>query len=157
MVVDGLVRHFTRGLRHYDRDAAMARRGRFLPELVDFLLADPYLRGPPPTTAGREQFGAEYVQRIIRWGRAHHAKPDDLVRAASLLTALSIADTFHRWILPRARVTQLIVAGGGARNRSIMAQLGPLCGKLPSSLRILWEYLRTRRRPSRLPCWPMKR
>jgi len=123
MIVDGLVRHFTRGRRLFDRDAQMARRGRLLPELLDSLLADPYFRRPPPKTAGREQFGAEYVRRILSWGRVHRSRPEDLVRAASLLTALSIADAFHRWILPRARVTQLIVAGGGARNPLIVAQL----------------------------------
>src|SRR6202790_2809017 len=51
MVVDGLVRHFTRGKRLYDRNAEMARRGSFLPELLDSLLANPYFRRPPPKTA----------------------------------------------------------------------------------------------------------
>jgi len=45
------------------------------------------------------------------------------VRTVTLLTALSIVDAFHRWVLPRARIHQLIVSGGGARNPLIMAQL----------------------------------
>ena len=123
MVADGLVRYFSRGRRQFDRDAQMARRGSLLPALLDTLLADPYFRLRPPKTAGREQYGAACVQRILDWGRRHRARPEDLVRTATLLTALSIVDAIHRWVLPRARVQQLIVSGGGARNPLMMAQL----------------------------------
>ena len=123
MVADGLVRYFTQGRRQYDNDAQMARRGRLLPALLDKLLADPYFRLRPPKTAGREQYGAAYVQRILDWRRRHRARPEDLVRTATLLTALSIVDAFHRWVLPRARIQQIIVSGGGARNPLMMAQL----------------------------------
>jgi anhydro-N-acetylmuramic acid kinase len=123
MVADGLVRYFTRGRRRFDRDARMARRGGLLPALLDRLLADPYFRLPPPKTAGREQYGAAYVERILDWGRRNRARPEDLVRTATLLTALSIVDAFHRWVLPRARVQQIIVSGGGAHNPLMMAQL----------------------------------
>ena len=123
MVIDALVRHFTRGRQSCDRDARLARRGRLLPRLLDELLADPYFRRPPPKTAGREQYGEAYAQHLISWGRKHTARPADLVRTATLLAALSIADAFHRWVLPRARVDQLIVSGGGAHNPLVMAQL----------------------------------
>src|SRR3990170_371799 len=123
MLADGLVRYFTRGRRSYDRDSQMARRGRLLPALLDKLLAEPYFRLRPPKTAGREQFGAACVQRILDWGRHHRARPEDLVRTATLLTALSIVDAFHRWVLPRARIQQIIISGGGARNPLMMAQL----------------------------------
>ena len=68
MVVDGLVRHFTRGRSAYDRDAQMAARGRLLPALLDDLLADPYFRRPPPKTAGREQYGEPYLRQDPRLG-----------------------------------------------------------------------------------------
>ncbi len=123
MVVDALVRHFTRGRSTFDRDARMAAKGRFLAELSNSLLADAYFRRPAPKTAGREQYGEAYVRRIIEWGGRLRAKPADLVRTATIVTALSIADALRRMVLPRARASQLIVAGGGARNPLIMAQL----------------------------------
>jgi anhydro-N-acetylmuramic acid kinase len=123
MLPDGLVRHFTKGRRQFDRDAKMAQRGRLLPALLNELMADPYLRLPPPKTAGREQYGTPCLQRILDWGRAHHAKPDDLIRTATVLTPLSIVDAINRWVWPRARIQQLIVSGGGARNPLIMTQL----------------------------------
>jgi anhydro-N-acetylmuramic acid kinase len=123
MLIDALVRHFTHGRRAYDRDAQMAASGRLLPALLDDLLADPYLRRPPPKTAGREQYGEPYLRKLLAWGARHRAQPADLVRTATILTALSIVDAFHRWVLPRASVAQIIVAGGGARNPLLCSQI----------------------------------
>ena len=123
MIVDGLVRHFSHSRSAFDRDARIAARGRLLPKLLDVLLDDPYFRLPPPKTAGREQYGETYLRKVLAWGRRHRAQPADLVRTATILTALSIVDALHRWVSPRARIAQLIVAGGGARNPLICAQI----------------------------------
>lgn len=148
IVIDALVRHFTKSRRSYDAEAQMASRGQLLPELLDELLAENYFRQAPPKSAGREQYGASYVGRILAWGRRHRARPEDLVRTATVFTALSIADALHRWALPPQRkvlasvvsvgaslkrggfsrlkrnpVSQLLVSGGGARNPLILAQL----------------------------------
>jgi anhydro-N-acetylmuramic acid kinase len=123
MVIDALIRHFTGGREAFDRGARRALRGKSIPHLLDKLLADPYFRIKPPKTAGREQFGEAFADRIIRWGKAHRATPDDLVRTVTLLTPLSIADAFHGFIFPRAKIHELIVSGGGTRNPLIMAQL----------------------------------
>lgn len=123
MVIDALVRHFTGGRRCYDAEAQMASRGRLLPDLLDTLLAEPYFRQAPPKSAGREQYGKSYVEKILAWGRRHRARPEDLARTATMLTALSITDALHRWISPNTSISQLLVSGGGARNPLILAQL----------------------------------
>jgi anhydro-N-acetylmuramic acid kinase len=91
--------------------------------LLDSLLAEPYFRQPPPKSAGREQYGKDYLGRILAWARRHRARPEDFVRTATMLTALSVADALNRWVLPRTPVSQLLVSGGGARNPLILAQL----------------------------------
>ncbi|MFZ0035922.1 MAG: anhydro-N-acetylmuramic acid kinase [Candidatus Acidiferrales bacterium] len=123
MVIDALVRHFTRGRETFDRDARRALAGKSVPRLLDKLLSDRYFQIKPPKSAGREQFGEVFAERVIRLGKAHRATPDDLVRTATLLGPLSIADAFHRFIFPRARFHELIVSGGGTQNPLIMAQL----------------------------------
>ena len=123
MVIDALVRHFTRGRKTYDRDARLAREGRLLPLLLDDLLGDAYFRRQPPKTAGREQYGEAYVHRLLAWARQHNARVADLVRTATLVTALSIVAAFHRWILPGVKIEQVIASGGGAHNPLLMAQL----------------------------------
>jgi len=123
MIVDALVERFTRGRRHYDGGARMALSGKLVPELLDKMMCEPYLRKPPPKTAGREEFGLAYAEKIRAWGKRHRARPEDLLRTATVFTSLSIADAFHRFVSPRACVNELIVAGGGARNPLMMAQL----------------------------------
>jgi anhydro-N-acetylmuramic acid kinase len=123
MVIDALVRHFTRGHMRYDHGARIAARGRLLPGLLDALLDDSYFRQRPPKTAGREQYGQPFAEKLIALGKKRGARAEDLVRTATMLTALSIVNAFHRWILPRTRIQQLIVSGGGAHNPLLMAQI----------------------------------
>jgi anhydro-N-acetylmuramic acid kinase len=52
------------------------------------------------------------------------------VRTATIFTALSIVDAFRRFILPRTKVRQLIVAGGGTMNPLVMTQLQAALGEL---------------------------
>jgi len=136
MVIDALVQRFTRGRRRFDHGARMAQRGRSLPGLLDRLLADPYLLKRPPKSTGRERYGERYVAELIRMGRKYDARPADLVRAATLFTSLAIVDALHRFVLPKTRIHQLIVSGGGAHNPLILAQLSaalPQMEVLPSS------------------------
>jgi anhydro-N-acetylmuramic acid kinase len=123
MLIDALVQHFTHARQRYDKNAALAQSGRAQPALVDELMKDPYLKLGPPKSTGREYYGRAYLNNLIAAGRRHHAKPADLIRAATIFTALSIVDALHRFVLPIHKIHQLIVSGGGARNPLIIAQL----------------------------------
>jgi anhydro-N-acetylmuramic acid kinase len=123
MVIDALVRHFTHGRKAFDRNAEIAKRGKLLPPLLEGLLRDKYFVTPPPKTAGREQYGEKYVRNLLAHRQARRARAEDVVRTATILTALSVVDAFHRFILARTEVSELIVSGGGAHNPLLMAQL----------------------------------
>jgi anhydro-N-acetylmuramic acid kinase len=136
MVIDALVAHFTKGRERYDKDARMAMTGRGIPALIDELMRDSYFRQRPPKSTGREYFGDAYVKKLLVLGERHRAKPADLIRAATFLTPLSIVDALNSFVLPKIKIHQLIVSGGGARNPLILAQLeAALLGMevLPSS------------------------
>jgi anhydro-N-acetylmuramic acid kinase len=123
MLIDALVTHFSHNRRRYDKDAATARSGRPIPALVDELMRDPYLKLEPPKSTGREYYGRVYLQNLLAAGHRHKAKPADLIRATTIFTALSVVDALHRFVLPKHKIDQLIVSGGGARNPLIVAQL----------------------------------
>jgi len=123
MLLDALVSHFSRGRRHFDRDARQARKGRSIPYLLNSLLRDPYLRQPPPKSTGREYYGAAYTKALLSLARKFRARPNDLLHNVTLFTALSVVDALHRFVLPKTKIHQLIVSGGGAHNPLIMAQL----------------------------------
>ncbi|HXN19787.1 MAG TPA: anhydro-N-acetylmuramic acid kinase [Candidatus Binatus sp.] len=126
MIVDALVEKFTHGRAGYDKDSEMALRGSMLPKLLNEMMEHPYLHKEPPKTAGREQFGRAYAEKIFAWGKNSRAKPADVVRTATIFTSLSIANAFQKFILPRAQVDELIVSGGGARNTLMMVYLAAI-------------------------------
>jgi anhydro-N-acetylmuramic acid kinase len=123
ILIDALIQHFTRGRQRFDKDAKLAQSGRAAPALVDELMHDPYLTQKPPKSTGREYYGNAYVKNLLAAGRHHHVRPADLVRAATVFTALSVIDALNRFVLLNHKIDQLIVSGGGAKNPLIMAQL----------------------------------
>jgi anhydro-N-acetylmuramic acid kinase len=136
MLIDALVHHFSRGRRRFDENARLASQGRSLPGILDELMRDPFLKLAPPKSTGREYYGHAYAQKLLAIGRRHRAKPADLIRAATIFTALSIVDALHRFVLPKTKIHQLIVSGGGAHNPLIVAQLAaalPGIAVFPSS------------------------
>lgn len=126
MIVDALVERVTRGRAGFDRDARVALRGRTIPALLERMMRDPYLRKKPPKTAGREQFGRSCVDQLLAWGKKHRARPEDLIRTATVFTSLSIAEALRRFAPRGIKLDDLIAAGGGAKNPLMMAELAAL-------------------------------
>jgi len=123
MLIDALVSHFTHGRLRFDENARLASQGRSVPALLDDLLRDPYLKLAPPKSTGREYYGNAYLKKLLALGRRYRAKPNDLIHAATIFTALSVVDALNRFVIPKSKIHQLIVSGGGARNPLILAQL----------------------------------
>lgn len=119
MVIDALVSEYTRGKLRFDRGGRLARKGRVNRSLLDELLDQPYYRAAPPKSAGREQYGAAFVERLLATG----LPLPDLLATATALTAASIAAGLERFVRPRMRLDELIVSGGGVHNPVIMAHL----------------------------------
>jgi anhydro-N-acetylmuramic acid kinase len=119
MVIDALAERHTNGRWRYDHDGWIARCAGVNRDLLRDLLADRYYRLKPPKTAGREQYGPEFVARLIATG----LPLPDLVATATALTAAAVAEGIARFVRPRMAVDELIVSGGGAHNPEIMKHL----------------------------------
>jgi anhydro-N-acetylmuramic acid kinase len=124
MVIDALVRHFTKGRESYDAGGRMAARGRIDETVLAAALADPFFRREPPKSAGREQFGQVFVYRHFLTRR--RPRFEGTVCTATELTARTIADAVERFVFPRVKVHRLIVSGGGARNKFLLKRLADL-------------------------------
>jgi anhydro-N-acetylmuramic acid kinase len=122
-VLDAVVRAVRPDLA-YDDDGALAAEGKPVPRVVKALLTDSFFRAPPPKSTGREVFGEAFAERLRKQALAERsgATPADLVATALALTVRSIADQVTRW-LPKDGERDLLVAGGGARNSTLMRAL----------------------------------
>lgn len=119
MVIDALISQFSRGTESFDRDGHMAALGSVSQRLLRQLMESTYLKKIPPKSAGREEFGEEFVVSLLQ----HGSEPANLVATATAFTADSIADGIERFVEPHMPVDQLIVSGGGLRNPRIIDRL----------------------------------
>jgi anhydro-N-acetylmuramic acid kinase len=123
----------------YDRDGRIAASGSALENVIEETLGARFFRQKPPKTAGREEFGREFVAGFIRGcGRA---KKQDVVATATALTVRSIADAIARWVTKKTLVYRdLVVSGGGTLNPTLMAGLANAVKPLGLRLRFSDEF-----------------
>jgi anhydro-N-acetylmuramic acid kinase len=118
MPIDAFVSERTRGELRFDRDGALAGRGRVDEELLAIMLADDYFGEPPPKTTGRERFGTHFLARFGE--RLARLSTEDGVATLTELTAASVAEAILTAHLDRPHV---LVGGGGAHNAVLMRRL----------------------------------
>jgi anhydro-N-acetylmuramic acid kinase len=120
MVIDAVIEKLF-GQR-FDRDGRVAATGVVLEHVVAHVLRLPFFRRRPPKTAGREEFGREFVQEFIK--RCGRISKHDVVATATALTARSITDALRRFVLKSdGGFSEFIVSGGGANNPTLLAML----------------------------------
>jgi anhydro-N-acetylmuramic acid kinase len=116
MVIDQLAARHSEGRNHYDRGGSIAAGGHVLRDLLDELLKDKSFQTKPPKTAGREQYGQDFVGRLLGTG----AGTVDLIATATAFTAATIALGVKRFA---PDTSELIASGGGVHNEQLMGQL----------------------------------
>ena len=119
----------------YDKDGCIAARGYPMDTIVSEMLRAGFFRRKPPRTAGREQFGGEFVGKLLQ--RCGCARSEDIVATATALTARSIAQSVAMVMRlggDAAQYREFIVSGGGARNAALMGMIGKEL--VPSDLRV---------------------
>jgi anhydro-N-acetylmuramic acid kinase len=120
-LIDSLMSFITDGAQTYDRDGDFAARGIVDEGWLAALMAHPYFEQPPPRTTGRELFGADYADDLLRDGRARGMDDASIVATITALTAESIAAAYRRFA--PAPVSECILGGGGRHNRTLVALL----------------------------------
>jgi anhydro-N-acetylmuramic acid kinase len=126
MVVDALMQ--AEFGKPFDRGGKVAAGGRVLGHVIAQVLRDPYFAMLPPKSCGREEFGAAFVERFR--GLCEGTTAADMIATATELTAVSILDAYGRFCwahlgqrAPLAKATEMIAAGGGTRNATLMRRL----------------------------------
>ena len=121
MILDELAWIATNGKQTYDIDGALGASGTVHEDLLSTWMSDPYFAKSPPKTTGRELFGAQFARRIVE--QSHHVPIQDLIATATALTAESIARAYRDFVHPRGPVHEVLLAGGGAKNPTLVRML----------------------------------
>lgn len=117
--IDSLAARIPGNTSGIDFNGQFSRGGRIERELLATWLSHPFFLKPPPKSAGYESFGD-----MLLGPNAAHVPLIDVLRTAVEMCALSVADAYQRFVLPRwPGLAQVFVSGGGVHNRTLMLAL----------------------------------
>ena len=128
----------------FDRDGRIAASGKVLDTVIHGILQRDFFRKEPPKTAGREEFGREFVREFLRGCK--HCRKQDVVATATALTAKSIAEAVERYAsrdsgsAGKLGFREMILSGGGAKNSALVAMLTSELAPLGLRLRFSDEF-----------------
>lgn len=128
MVLDALAHRLTRGQQSMDRGGHMAATGTVDAPLLASLLSHRFLRQRPPKSTGREEFGEPFLARLLATKRRRRLAANDLMATCALFTAMAVGMA-RRWL--KGLLDDVIVGGGGVRNRALMAHLTEVFAPTP--------------------------
>ena len=124
-LLDLACQRFSDGAQAFDVGGGWAAAGRVEEALIARWLSEPYFQQAPPKSTGRELFGASDLERRLQ--ELEEASPGyspaDALASLTALSAAAVAQDLGRGPLP----VELLVAGGGARNATLMGELRRRC------------------------------
>lgn len=123
MIIDGAVRLLTRGAKNFDENGRAARKGVIIDEFLSYLQGHDFFGKVPPKSTGREDFGAEVYLRDALASRRDHSY-DDLIATVTRSVSNSIVTAFKRFIHPDFDITEIVIGGGGAMNKTLINWIG---------------------------------
>ncbi|MBP9093414.1 anhydro-N-acetylmuramic acid kinase [bacterium] len=119
--------------QEFDENGAVAASGTANARILKELLALPYLHLPPPKTTGRELFGRSMATTLVEQWQANDISPADIVATLTAYTAASIVTAYEQFIAPEVVLGELVLAGGGEANSTLV---GMLTSMWPTALTI---------------------
>ncbi len=123
MIIDAVVAWGSEGRARYDDEGRIAAEGEVDRELLASLMEDPYFAKSPPKSTGREVYGEAFTSEFIQRALVRGLDYADIVATATAFTAQSIVDAYRSFVLPHTALDRVVVSGGGARNRTLLAMM----------------------------------
>lgn len=105
--------------KKYDRGGQIAIHGSVNFPLLKYLRNSAWYRKPFPKSLGREQFGNDFVDKIIKFGKINKISNENIITTISELTVEAVIKYLNKMSIP----DQLLVCGGGVHNRFFMDRL----------------------------------
>jgi anhydro-N-acetylmuramic acid kinase len=109
--------------KRFDDAGSGAARGRVDERALGWAFSNDYFAKRAPKSTGREDFGKPFADELARRVTHNGGTRDDALATAVALTARTVADALKREGPGGVKWTELIVAGGGAHNPTLLKAL----------------------------------
>lgn len=112
MMIDYLTKKYFN--KKYDKDGRISSKGRINPEFLKLICSkDRFYKKNPPKSTGREYYSEKFIEDILR--SSGKILPEDIIATFTYFTAYTI---YHN--VKKFKADELIISGGGARNKTLM-------------------------------------
>lgn len=104
----------------FDKNGEIAVQGKVDEKWLESLLQEEYYSFAPPKTTGRELFNDLYAEKIFK-----NAPKDkyDVIATITNLTAKTIYDSYKNFVMPKVKIDEIVIGGGGAYNKTLINYL----------------------------------
>ncbi|MCW8848402.1 MAG: anhydro-N-acetylmuramic acid kinase, partial [Melioribacteraceae bacterium] len=114
MLIDSLTKKLFN--EEYDKDGKYAQSGKFNEELFSaFLEKDEFIERIPPKSTGREYYGENFLFDLLE--KFKNVPKEDWLNTAARFTAYGIFRNYEKFVKHETVFDELIVSGGGAKNK----------------------------------------
>lgn len=119
MIIDEITYRLT-GMP-YDKGGQIALKGKIIEPMLKELMEHEYILRYPPKSTGREIFGYQFVDKILE----HHSNEckEDIIATTTMFTAKSIEYNYRNFIMPKIKIDEIIIGGGGSYNDTLLKMI----------------------------------
>ncbi|PID62371.1 MAG: anhydro-N-acetylmuramic acid kinase [Ignavibacteriae bacterium] len=126
MMIDTLTKKLFN--KEFDKGGNIARSGKLNSELYEALkLQDNYIDTKPPKSTGREYYGENFIAPLQN--KFSDIKKEDWLYTVTKFTAYGIYRNYKLFVKDETEINELIISGGGAKNKFLYECLRTEFGK----------------------------
>lgn len=128
-MMDALIQSTYPG-EYFDKDAAVASKGKVNPELLIALKQDPFFSNPFPKTIGPELFNIQYLKKAMIQAGMQELAVEDQMTTLNQFSADMIVDAIKRTVDLEEPFT-VYVSGGGTHNPLLTERIQEQLKEIP--------------------------
>ncbi len=127
MIIDALMK--TLYGCDFDKGGAVAISGQPSEALLADMLGHPFFKLAPPKSTGREMFGKAFTAEFLEKARKARLSNQDIIATVSEFTVRTIWESLEKSGSQNIKWDEIIVSGGGAKNKYLMSRLREVSGE----------------------------
>ena len=108
--------------KDFDNNGEIAKKGKINFNAIEKALKDPYFKKKPPKSTGKEYFNLHFIQKYF----SQVKKPEDKIATVTYFSAKVIEKAFNDFIFPKYNVKEIVISGGGIKNKTLIRHLRQL-------------------------------
>ena len=113
--------------KDFDKDGKLALKGKIDFKSIEHALKDPYFKKKPPKSTGKEYFNQKFIDEFFSQIKNNQNK----IATVTYFSAKVIEKSLRDFVLPKYDVKEIVVSGGGVKNKTLMRHLVRACHGVP--------------------------